>query len=187
MRGAAPGPVPVSLARGVPEAFLGNDFTVGLVEAFDDVLAPVTGVLGDLDAYLDPRHAPDDFVVWVASWLSPQIGGRLRGAQARERLVDLRVALLARGTLGGVAAAVRACTGLDPVLRDSGGVAWSARPHGPLPGVRAALLEVDVVLAPDEPDPDALLDLVRAVVDDVRPVHVPARVRRAPAAPGGPA
>lgn len=179
MRGAAPGPVPVSLARGVPESFLGNDFTVGLVEAFDDVLAPVVGVLADLDAYLDPRYAPDDFVRWVASWLSPQVGARLSADEARARLVDLRTALLARGTLHGVAAAVRACTGREPAVRDNGGVGWSARPHAALPGSRVPLLEVDVVVADDEPDPDALLDLVRAVVDDVRPVHVPALVRRA--------
>ena len=77
-------------------------------------------------------------------------------------------------------AAVRACTGLDPDVRDSGGVAWSKRPQGAFPGRSAPLLEVDVRISDDEPDPDAVLDLVRFVVDDVRPAHVPAAVRRAP-------
>ena len=63
-------------STGLPEAFLGSDFTTGLIAAFDDVIGSVGATLDDLDAYLDPRYAPDDFVRWVASWLSPAIAAR---------------------------------------------------------------------------------------------------------------
>ncbi|GEL97037.1 phage tail protein [Cellulomonas terrae] len=183
MRGATGGLAPpaTSLVEGLPEAFLGSDFTTGLVAAFDDVIGSVGATLDDLDAYLDPRYAPDDFVRWVASWLSPAIAARRDAEHLRAHLGDLRRALVGRGTLDGVTAAVRACTGLDPDVRDSGGVSWSKRPQGAFPGRSAPLLEVDVRISADEPDPDAVLDLVRFVVDDLRPAHVPATVRRAPA------
>ena len=116
----------------------------------------------------------------MASWLSPAIAARRDADHLRRHLGDLRRALVGRGTLDGVTAAVRACTGLDPDVRDSGGVSWSRRPQGAFPGRSAPLLEVDVRISPDEPDPDAVLDLVRFVVDDLRPAHVPAAVRRAP-------
>jgi phage tail-like protein len=184
VRGAPPQRLPAatSLLSGLPEAFLGNDFTVNLVRAFDDALAPVTTTLDDLDAYLDLRYAPDDFVRFAAGWLSPVIAERRSAAHLRAHLGDLREALLGRGTVAAVRAAVRACTGLEPEVRDTGGVAWSTRPQGPLPGRAAPLLEVDAPIADDEPDPDAVLELVRYVVDDVRPAHVPAVVRRAPSA-----
>jgi phage tail-like protein len=174
-------PPATSLVDGLPEAFLGSDFTVGLIGAFDDALGPVGATLDDLEAYLDPRFAPDDFVRWVASWLAPAIAARRDADHLRAHLPDLRRALLGRGTLDGIAAAVRACTGLEPDVRDSGGASWSKRPQGAFPGMSAPLLEVDVRVAPDEPDPEAVLDLVRFVVADVRPAHVPAVVRRVPA------
>ncbi|WP_051274402.1 phage tail protein [Cellulomonas sp. URHD0024] len=171
-------PVHTSLLTGLPAAFVGSELTVNLVEAFDDVLAPVTVLLDALDAYVDPRYAPDDFARWVVSWLAPGIAARRSADDLRARLGDVTEAMLGRGTTGGVVAAVRACTGLTPEVRDNGGVSWSRRPHAPLPGTSLPRLEVDVRIAADEPDPDALLDLVRSVVDDVKPVHVPATVRR---------
>ena len=61
--------------------------------------ASVGATLDDLDAYVDPRYAPDDFVRWVASWLSPAIAARRDADHLRAHLGDLRRALLGRGTL----------------------------------------------------------------------------------------
>lgn len=173
-------PVATSLLDGLPAAFVDGGLTRALVEAFDDVLAPVTVLLDDLDAYLDPRYAPDDFVRWVASWLSPAIARRRSAAQLREGFGDLTEAMVARGTVRGVVAAVRACTGRTPDVRETGGVGWSRRPLGALPGTATTLLEVDVRLDPDEPDPHGVLELVSWVLDDVTPVHVPVAVRLLP-------
>ena len=38
---------------------------VRMMEAFDDVLAPILATLDNLDSYLDPEETPDDFLVWL--------------------------------------------------------------------------------------------------------------------------
>lgn len=172
----SPAPVAVSLVDGLPEAFCASPGTVAFVRAFDDGFAPFATVLDHLPAYVDPRFAPDDLVRWVASWLAPTIAARRPAGLLRAHLPDLVTAVVARGTVRGVTAAVRACTGRDPQVTDSGGTAWSRRPHGPMPGSSHLRLDVGVRLHPHEPDPDDVLDLVRGVVDDVRPVHVPTTV-----------
>lgn len=172
-----PAAVAVSLVDGLPEAFVASPGTVAFVRAFDDGFAPFATVLDHLPAYADPRYAPDDLVRWVASWLSPAVAARRPAALLRAHLPDLVTSAVARGTLRGVTAAVRACTGCEPEVTDSGGTAWSRRPHGPMPGSPRLHLDVGVRLLPEEPDPDDVLDLVRAVVEDVRPVHVPTTVR----------
>lgn len=177
---ASPAQVAVSLVEGLPEAFVASPGTVAFVRAFDDGFAPFATVLDHLPAYVDPRHAPDDMVRWVASWLAPAVAARRPAELLRAHLPDLVTSVVARGTLRGVTAAVRACTGLDPEVTDSGGTAWSRRPHGPMPGSGRLHLDVGVRLRPDEPDPDDVMDLVRGVVDDVRPVHVPTTVRLLP-------
>lgn len=165
---------PVSLGHGVPPSFVGSDVTVDLVTAFDQVLAPVVALLDDLDAYLDLRYAPDDCVLWMGSWLSSLVDVGWPADRVRARAGDLAAALVGRGTMSGLTAGVRACTGHDPVVRDTGGVAWSVRPGPQLPGRPGFSLEVEAIV--DAADGDAVHTLVHAVVEDLRPAHVPARV-----------
>ncbi len=161
-----------SLATGLPTAFFANDFTAGLVRAFDEVLAPVFGTLDDGDAYVDRRYAPDDFLRWLAGWLSAWPDERWPAERIRDHLPYARDALLWRGTLKGVEAAVRACTGLQPVLADGGGVTWSTRPLGPLPGDRHPRLVVRL----DDPGGTVDRDLVERAIAEVKPAHIPHEV-----------
>jgi phage tail-like protein len=173
VRGAVADLEPVrSLSAGLPAAFFGNDFTAGLVRAFDEVLAPVFATLEDIDAYLDPRYAPDDFVRWLAGWLGFPTDERWSAERIRTHLGDALEALLWRGTVRGVAAAVRAHTGQEPEVADTGGVSWSSTPLGRLPGRSRGELVVRV------PDVDGTVDaeVVDRVVGEVKPAHVPHRV-----------
>lgn len=177
MRGSvdnAPRPA-VSLVAGLPAAFFGNDLTTDLVEAFDEVLGPVVATLDDLAAYVDARYAPDDCVVWLGRWINVLVDSRWPAERVRRHLPDLVVAMTCRGTIEGIVAGVRACTGQDPTVTDNGGVAWSERPQGEPPGVPRLRLEVVAHLA--ESDGDLVRSLVHAVVADLKPAHVPAVVR----------
>ncbi|HEU4424869.1 MAG TPA: phage tail protein [Pilimelia sp.] len=169
MRGAVDdlGP-PESLAAGLPPAFFGNDFTYGLIEAFDAVLAPVFATLDDFDAYLDPRYAPEDFLRWLAGWVGFPLDERWPAERLRVHLADAVEAVLWRGTVRGVAAAVRAYTGEQPEVIDTGGVASSARPLGPIPGEPRPRLLVRVPGTAGI-DPEVL----DRIVADVKPAHVP--------------
>ena len=173
VRGGVDGLEPArSLAAGLPNAFFGNDFTVELIRAFDEVLAPVFLTLEDLDAYFDPRYAPDDFVRWLAGWLGFPTDERWPAERIRAHLGDAVEALLWRGTRRGIAAAVRAHTGCEPEVTDSGGVSWSATPHGRLPGEARPRLVVRVE------DTDGMVDsdVLDRVVAEVKPAHVAHRV-----------
>lgn len=174
MRGAADVPMASSLRDGLPPAFFGSDFTADLVAAFDEVLAPVVATLDDLDAYVDPRYAPDDFVRWLGTWLVAPVDERWPAHRVRAHLPDIRDALLRRGTVTGLAAMLRAVTGNEPEISDSGGVATSPRPMGPLPGVERAFVRVRVSI-PDE-DPDTMEDVVSRIVTEMTPAHVPVDV-----------
>jgi phage tail-like protein len=159
---------PRSLAAGLPPAFFGNDFTRELIGAFDEVLAPVFATLDDFDAYLDPRYAPEDYVRWLAGWLGFPTDERWPVQRIRENFADAREGLLRRGTLAGVAAAVRAYTGRTPKLADSGGVTWSTRPLGPLPGEAQPRLVVQL----DDPDGTVDRQVLERIVAATKPAHV---------------
>jgi phage tail-like protein len=170
MRAGVPGlRPPESLATGLPPAFFGNDFTHGLIAAFDEVLAPVFATLDDFDAYLDPRYAPEDFLRWLASWLGFPLDERWPADRLRVHIIDAVEAVRWRGTIRGIAAAVRAYTGEQPEVIDTGGVASSARPLGPLPGEPRPRLLVRVRRGGDPMDPEVL----DRIISEVKPAHVP--------------
>ncbi|MFH9134701.1 phage tail protein [Streptomyces sp. NPDC017524] len=135
MRDGIPGlPTPHPLIDQLPAVYLEQDFLQRFLAALDDVLAPVLLSIDNLPAHLDPRSAPDDFLDWLAQWVAadPHEGSppelrraAVRGAVARHAR---------RGTVGGLAEALRLETGTEPEIVESGGTAWSTGPGTPLPG-----------------------------------------------------
>jgi phage tail-like protein len=169
LRAAVPGlESPHPLATGLPPAFFGSRFTGEFVAAFDDVLAPVFATLDHLDAYLDPRYAPEDFLRWLSGWLGVPVDERWPAERLRAHLAKAVEAVLWRGTLRGVAAAVCAYTGEEPEVTDTGGVAFSTRPNGPLPGTPSTALTVRV-----RADPAIDRDVLERIVAAAKPAQVP--------------
>lgn len=145
-----------------------------LLAALDDVLAPVFLALDGVPAYLDPALAPSDFVDWLGSWLGLSFDERWP-LDRRRRLIERATALYQlRGTAEGIAQHVEAFAGVRPEVTESGGVAWATSPEAPLPGEASPRLTVRV---PRDGGGEALdLDRIRALVDAIRPAHVPAEV-----------
>ncbi|MFC9603409.1 phage tail protein [Streptomyces niveus] len=181
MRAAVPGlPTPHPLIDQLPAVYLEQDFLRRFLAALDEVLAPVLLTLDNVPAYLDHRTAPDDFLDWLASWVavephedSPTDHRRtaVRGAVARHAR---------RGTLGGLAEAVRLETGTEPEIAESGGTAWSTSPNTPLPGSAVPWVTIRVRAAEGRP-----LDRVRLeeLIDTEVPAHVGFSLELLP--PGG--
>jgi phage tail-like protein len=173
VRGSAEGlAAPYTLAAGLPPSFFGSDFTGEFVAAFDDVLAPVFASLDNLDAYLDPGLAPEDFLPWLAGWMGLAVDERWEPARVRGFLAGAAEMFLWAGTRQGIARAVRAYTGVEPEIEESGGVAWSPRPGAPYPGERGSRLLVRVVTDDPKLDPAS----IDRIVADAKPAHVPHRV-----------
>ncbi|MCX4552561.1 phage tail protein [Streptomyces sp. NBC_01387] len=134
-RTGVPGlPTPHPLIDQLPAVYLEQDFLQRFLAALDDVLAPVLLTIDNLPAHLDPRSAPDDFLGWLAQWVAvepyedsplPQRRAAVRGAVSRHSR---------RGTLRGLADAVRLETGAEPEISESGGTVWSSHPGTALPG-----------------------------------------------------
>jgi len=180
---AAPGRMetPHPLADELPGLFADDDFIGRWCAGLDQVLAPVLVALDCLDAYTDPRLTPDDFVEWLSGWVG--IARDSAWPTTRQRaLIEHAVELYRwEGTARGLRAHVALLTGHDAEVSDSGGVAWSAVPDGPLPGSPTPALTVRVRApgaagAPTDGEPAISVDTVDAVVGAARPAHVPHRV-----------
>jgi phage tail-like protein len=170
MRGSVEGlGTPFPLEGGVPGVLLGDGALPAMLAAFDDVLAPLLATLDNLDAYLDPDLTPEDFLGWLAGWLGVAIDGGWSPERIRDVIRHTPELVRWRGTPQGVEAAVRVLAGVDAEVVDSGGVSWSPRPQGDLPGSPAPML---VVRVPPGSDQRA----VEAAVLSAKPAHVPHRV-----------
>ncbi|WP_239377427.1 phage tail protein [Frankia sp. Cj5] len=161
--------LPGVLLRGVSEAPLEAGTIHGLLAAFDDVLAPILATVDNIDAYLDPALTPADFLPWLAGWLGVELDAQWPAERVRQVLAAAAETLRWRGTPRGIAAAVRAATGVDPEVSDSGGVAFSPQARGAFPGSPDSLLVVRV-------PPGTDLAAVSAAVASAKPAHVPHRV-----------
>ncbi|MDH6137749.1 phage tail-like protein [Kitasatospora sp. MAA4] len=157
----------------LPGPYAEDDFAQRFVSAFDEVLAPVFSVLDCLDAYWDPRLAPEDFLGWLAGWVAADVGERQSLAERREAVAGAVRAHRLRGTARGLAEQVGAVLGLPAEVAESGAAAWSATPGGELPGEPEPALRLRIRTA----DPAAVpARALAALIDANRPAHVPCTV-----------
>jgi phage tail-like protein len=175
---------PVHLADSLPGLFqddeidartgrLQPNFLQRFTGALDEVLAPVFSCLDNLDAYLDPRLAPPDFLDWLAAWLGEELDETWTIERRRELVLRAVELYRWRGTARGLAAAVAIYTGVEPEIVDSGGVAWSTEPDNPLPGNADARVVVRI-------DGEHAADVDRArlerLVAAAKPAHLIAEI-----------
>lgn len=144
-------------------------FTAGL----DDVLAPVIATLDNLEAYVDPLLAPEDFLAWLAGWVGVTVNENAPVALHRATVSRAAELHRLRGTMAGLKATLELLTGGDVEVADSGGVAYSDSPGTPAPGDGRAWVRVAVrVPAGTDWSPDALRAAVEAAVIAAKPAHV---------------
>jgi phage tail-like protein len=165
---------PFPLAGLMPSVFQEDPATCLLTEALDEVLAPILAALDCLDAYLDPRLAPEDFLDWLAAWVGIALGGDW-SAERRRAAIGHAVELhRVRGTRRGLQWHLDLLTDGRAHAVDSAGVAWSSSPDGARPAGsdRPALL---VRVVRGTMTDDELADL-EDLLGQVKPAHVPHRV-----------
>lgn len=165
----------VPLTSRMPAVLQGDAFLQRFVLGFDDSLAPVLATLDGISAYFDPRLAPEDFLEWLSEWVGVRLDENWPVELRRELLVNAVAVHARRGTVQGVADAVRLSTaGLASVkVRDNGAVSWSPTPGGALPGQLQPELVVEVSAMPGNELDVRRLD---AVVSSSKPAHIPHRV-----------
>ncbi|MYU22363.1 phage tail protein [Streptomyces sp. SID8352] len=177
-RAAVPGlpsrhPIGEALPALYAEDGLAQRFTAGL----DTVLAPVFATLDNLPAYLDPRLAPADFLVWLASWVGADDDPGRPLAVRREavgRAVELH---RWRGTRRGLVEALRLSLGVDADVTGDGGALWSGTAGAEPPPEPDAPPLVRVWPGPGTAPGTAVdADRVHRIVRAMCPVHTDCRV-----------
>ncbi len=175
MRGTVPGLAsPYPLITLLPAIYQEEDPFVGRFTAgLDDVLAPVISTLDNLDAYVDPLLAPEDFLSWLAGWVGVTVNDNAPVGQHRATVARAAELHRLRGTVTGLRTALELLTGGDVDVTDSGGVAGSHQPGTAAPGDPRPWVRVAVAVDADLGwEPDALRAAVEAAVVAAKPAHV---------------
>ena len=179
MRGTIEGlETPHPIGTFLPGLFHDDDFTQRFVSGLDDVLAPIFLTLDAVEAYVDPRLAPMDFVDWLAQWVGVNLDENLTEERQRE-LVAQAAGLYGRaGTVPALADLIEAWIGVRPEIEDSGGVAWSPTHDAPMPGTATQTVTIRLRLAdPTSLDQNRLRQLIEANI----PAHIAPTIEVVPA------
>jgi phage tail-like protein len=171
MRGTVVGlGTPHPLATMLPAYLQEDGFAVRLTQGLDDVVAPVLAVLDCLEAYVDPRLAPADFLSWLAGWVGAALDDGWDDDRRRIQVLAATALHRERGTVAGVRAVVRLATGGDVEVRERGGVTRSHDPTGDPTDVEPPSLEITVAVD----DPAAVrMRTLEELVNATKPAHVP--------------
>jgi phage tail-like protein len=157
----------------MPLLYRGDPLAEQLCASFDDVLAPIFATLDCLPAYLDPRTAPADMLDWLAGWIGLMVSAHEEPTRKRE-LISAGAALLPwRGSVRSVHEAVVAAFNRDTEVIESGSATWSTTPDSKPGGQPVPSLIVRVTVDSADDIDQRSLD---ALVDSVKPAHIPHRV-----------
>jgi len=158
---------PTPLIAGLPSLYQEDDLSQRWLSALDEVLAPVFLALDGLPGYLDPALTPDDFLDWLAGWVGVLLDENWPIERRRAFVAHAADLYRLRGTAAGLAAHVRIFTGGDVEVDESGGVTWSAKSGGKIPGTAGYSVHVRVSGTSTPVDRDRL----EALVATAKPAH----------------
>jgi phage tail-like protein len=153
----------------LPAVFQEDEFTGRLTGGLDAVIAPVFAYLDAIEAYVDPLISPEDFLPWLASWVGVVLDENWAVDQQRAFIQKAVELFRMRGTVRGIKAEIELLTGGGVEISETGDVAYSAVPNGPLPGEDYPRLSIRVTLPPGSPVTDRSIDLV---IKAAKPAHV---------------
>lgn len=166
----------------MPAVYRLDPRTRQLCAAFDEVLAPILATLDSFSAYLDPYTTPEDLLGWLAGWVGITFDGHESESRRRDLIAAGVRTMATRGTVRGIREAVVAVFDVEPEIEESGGSAASTTAGTPPPGSPHPILVVRMTVADPNGTDDRRLD---ALVEAVKPAHIPHRVEISVAPSGG--
>src|SRR5712692_9864590 len=118
---------PHPLGSFLPALYQEDEFAQRWTAGLDEVLAPIFSSMDNLEAYLDPRLAPFDFLDWLGTWVG-LVADETLPLERRRAFVSQASALYRmRGTPKGLAAHVQIFSGGEVEIVERGGTASSTR------------------------------------------------------------
>ena len=161
------------LRRGLPAVYREDDFGMRFVGALETLLDPIVSVLDNLPAHFDADLAPLNIVDALAVWLGLEPEESWSEELRRELVRRAGELTRRRGTRAGVELALKVAFPTLPLrVEDGGSVTWdvrvSERPADKAPGF---------VVYCDQPISEPEQAAVARMIERVKPVHVPYRLR----------
>jgi len=160
------------LRNGLPSLYQDGDFGMRFVGALEELLDPIVAVLDGLPYHFDPNFAPPDILDLLAAWLGVDLDEMQDIKHQREMV--LRSAELARkrGTVGGMALALKLHFPEVPMrVEDNGGVIWHGRP-GPAEKPASSF-----IVYCDTPVDETVQAAIARCIEQHKPVHSTYRLR----------
>src|SRR3954452_9783680 len=157
----------------LPAIYQEDEFSMRFVAGFGDGLAPSPVTLDWLIDYFDPAVTPTDFLDWLAAWVGIEVDESWETERRRAAVATAVEMYRMRGTISGLQANLEVLSGGQVEITDSGGVAFSTSPMGPLPGQDSPRLAVRVTVPGAEERQSKAID---AIVSAAKPAHVVHRV-----------
>jgi phage tail-like protein len=157
----------------LPAILQEDEFAMRFVGGLDDVLAPILVTLDCLVDYFDPALTPTDFLEWLAGWVGIEVDEAWETERRRAAVATAVEMYRMRGTISGLRANLEVLSGGQVEITDSGGVAWSTSPMGPLPGQDSPRLAVRVTVSEATERTTKAID---SIVTAAKPAHVVHRV-----------
>ena len=150
-----------------------DEFAIRFTGGLDESIAPILLALDNIDAYLDPLLAPEDFLQWLAQWVGVDLDETWPIEKQRRHVHDAVELYRWRGTKKGLRDVIKLYLDVEPEIIDSGGVLAVAGVSDELPGSPEPSLLVRVTVpAGTTVDQTRLEELVR----QAKPAHLPHRV-----------
>ena len=179
MRVADDGTPPVVSARGsmrstLPAIYRETDFGLRFLGALELLLDPIVGILDVLPSYLDPDVAPRDALEMLAGFGGLALDESWSDERCRDAVRLIGELGRWRGTRRGLELALSIAFPELPLrIEGGGGVTWAADPAGG----DQDLASVELTVYCDVPLPSHDQALLARIIERVKPIHVPYRLR----------
>jgi phage tail-like protein len=161
------------LRRGLPAVYREDDFGMRFVGALETLLDPIVSILDNLGAHFDADLAPLNVVDALAVWLGLEPEESWPEELRRELVRRAGELTRRRGTRAGVELALKVAFPTLPLrVADGGGVTWDVQP-----GTPSAERAPGFVVYCDQPISESEQAAVARMIERVKPVHVPYRLR----------
>jgi phage tail-like protein len=187
-------PSPTSLAQGLPaiyrdpEALLRNPadtFVRRFIAALDAILDPVFATLDSLPAYFDPLTAPEHFLDWLAGWVGLELYEKWPPELRRTLIAGAVHRHHERGTKTGLEETVAIFADAQRVTVEESGGVWEITtpaldegglPEFPVTVAGGSWMKITVAIGEERHgkagEIETVTELVRRVVERVKPAHV---------------
>ena len=162
------------LRGGLPAVYQEEDFGMRFVGALETLLDPIVSILDNLPSHFDPNIAPLDVVDMLAVWLGLEPEESWSEELRRELVRRAGELTRKRGTKAGVELALKIAFPELPLrVEDSGSVTW------PTGGAEKPAKEKapGFIIYCDQPIGEPEQAAVARMIERVKPVHVPYRLR----------